>query len=271
MINKGLTSTLFSLIAIIMMIAPAVAVTQIEGNTEAHILAVEGQYTNGSEIAISNVVDKLDIAPTYNEVGSDSNNDSALVRYNSGSNLDNYYFGDYVTYLGNNSYAVAPDYTDNPVTSNTIATAIQIPMNITTTELLETDFLRFTTSDNTQHYYLAFRDNSTNTVYKWSPQATTNNTYLFIPSLSIKSLLSSSSDSGVYLWIGSNQGSLDLVGEPVSIEFSLESYELEGADVISIEDTTLYFIAIAVADIILIITLAFTTEYLDIKVDRKRG
>lgn len=270
-LNKGFTSTLFSLLAIAIMISPALAVSEIDKNTEAQILALEGLYTSGDSIEIAGAVDKAEVLAMggESEIGSEANNDSALINLNSGANLNTAYFDNAVSYVGNGSYVVAMNYTANPEETYTNGQWISIPLNITPAQILNYDFIRLN-HDSEQNYYIVIQDDINNVVYKWSDYATEDTTSLFVPYLNIKSNLQNSLDSGVYLWIGGNQGNTALDGQPASIEFKLEAFELEPEDSLAIEDTTLYFLSIGIADIVLIVAFAFTTDYLDIKIDKKR-
>ena len=268
--NNQLKSLLLTILAILIMVAPAAAVHEIDKSTETHIIAVEGLYTDGTDINIG-AVDQADILAMSNadELGADANNDSALITYNSGATPHEAYFGNYITYLGNGSYIITPDYTDNPETTFTYGQNLYIPLNLTTTEILNSDFLRLNYNSD-QYYYIVFQNDLTDTIYKWYPTTTANDTKVFIPYLSVKSNLGDSTDSNVYLWIGGNQGNTALDGEPVSVEFKLELFELDAEHSTAIEDTSLYFLIVGIADIVLIVAFIFTTQWIDVKVDKSK-
>lgn len=270
-LNKGFTSTLFSLLAICIMITPALAVSEIDKNTEAQILAIEGLYTSGDVIAPLGSVDEAEVIGMGGEsnIGSESNNDSVSVRWNSGANLNTAYFDNAVSYVGNGSYIITPNYTANPEEVYSYGFNLWIPLNITPSEILNYDFIRLT-HNSEQDYFIVIQDDTNSVIYKWSETATEDTTSLFIPYLSFKSSIQNSLDSGVYLWIGGNQGNQALDGEPASITYKLEAFELEPEDSLVMEDTSLYFLSIGVADVMLIVAFAFTTDYLDIKIDKKR-
>lgn len=268
--KSGMKSILYSIIAILVMISPAVAVNEIDKNTEANILAVEGLYSDGIDLEIDGI-DKADILASTGgiELGADANNDTGFAVYNSGAVLDTVYFGDYISYIGNGSYALVPDYTDNPEVPSTYAKNFWIPLNTTASDLINADFLRLN-FDSDQNYWIVAKNDITSALFLWQATYTENDTALFIPYLNVKSNLGNCLNSEIYLWIGGIQGTNGLDGEPVSFEFKLETFQLDAQDSLSIEDTSLYFLTIGIADVVLIVAFAFTTQQIDIKIDKDK-
>lgn len=268
--SKSLASIIMMMVAIGVLIIPAAATYNIENYYTDHIIAVEGMYTSGTDILVNEPITQADVLSYAGGqvYGGDINNDSALIRYHSGFPPTEIYFGDYVTYLGNGTYTITPDYTDNP--DETVTTNLLIELDITPGELATFDFARITHNDDDQHYYIVMKDNIVNTVYYLGLTPTTNTTAVFIPTIYTKSTLNKSSESTVYLAIGHRQGNLDLVGEPVSIDFGIEGFELQGSDVLTWSDESVYIISILICDFILFSALLFSTDAVDIAWDKPK-
>lgn len=268
---EKLTVAILSIFAIILMIVPSIAVNEINQRTETNIISVEGLYTNGNDIEIG-TIDKTEIE-TYisgsQEYGSDINNDSALIRHNSGSVLDEIYYGDYISYVGNGTYTIVPDYTDNPEVVQTYSTNIMIPLNITPQQIIDSDFIRLNVDFDCE-YYLVFTNDLTTTIYYWNGQETTNTTEIWIPTLTYKSHLQNSINSTIYLAIGGIQSTNGMPSEPTTITFGLESFQLTPADSFEVEDTTLFFLMIFGLNVMFTVAFVFATDTYDVFVDKNR-
>lgn len=274
--QNQLTMTILSIVAIIVMVIPAYAVVSLESQTEINVLAVQGDYVNGTIIEIADEIDRDNADDTFDiniEITPfDANNDTVFMHEVSGFNDEGFY-GNYITYIGNGSYTIIPDYTDNPEHTGspaTISRYLAIPLNITAQEIIDSDFIRMSI-DYTYDvaHYLTFFDGST--TYRIPGQQLANNDTIWIVSLSLVSKLQSNPDTIIYLQIGSDV--LDQLGddEPTTITYKMESFVLSPADAMSIQDETKYFLTIFAMDVLFTLAFVFALEPFDIKFDKPNG
>lgn len=267
--NK-LVMGILSILAIVIMIVPAIAVHQIDARTTNQIIAIEGLYNDGDNILIK-APNYTDIESTYNcdYLGGDSGNDTGFINYRSGIGNDNCYMGNYITYIGDGNYTIIPDYTDNPVIPQTEGLIFAIPLEVTILQLQNADFLRINIDAELTGSYLEFTNDITGVKYIWESENTGVNESLFISSLIIDSWLSKSLNSTVYLRIGESYTN-EFELEPVSIPFKLEMFELTAADSLEIQSTTLYFLTILSLNLMFTFAFIFTTDTVDIFIDKNR-
>ena len=270
--NKELKSLLLAIVAIIIMVSPAIAINEIDKSTTANIMAFEGLYSDGVDILALGEVDK-DAAEWFFDietvVGSDANNDSLLMNELTDAN-DKGFYGNYITYTGNGTHIATIDYTNNPhqtTTPNTIARYLAIPMDISGSELSQYDFIRIESSYDCEYYLVAEGDIYP---YLFHSSEHTANQSIWINTLTSKSILNDNPDEPIWLQIGSKD--LNQLGEdePAIITFKLEAFNLEPVHQLSMETTTQYFLAIAIADVVMIVMFAFTTQWIDIKFDKSK-
>ena len=58
--------------------------------------------------------------------------------------------------------------------------------------------------------------------------------------------------------------------DKTNITFKIEAFNLNAIHQLEMESTTQYFLAIGIADIVMIIALAFTTQQIDVKIDKSK-
>lgn len=251
-----------SLAVITILFIPAVAVYEIEGRTETHILAVEGLYANGTVFNPYEPVDKTQIASLYN---------IQTVNYNANNN-DSYYakklstvgfhmaYTNFVTYTGNGTYAITPNYTIQPLIPTAFWLEIGIPLNVTTHELAQFDFIRL--YSNSEHGFIdLFYDSIGGGTHVYFTEIR-NNTYMLIMDLSLRTNLLSAPDKPVYiLYTGIDK-------TDVTFTQKVETYTLEGADVLTWDDKQLYIVALLIVGAILTPLAIFSSKVIDIKIDK---
>ena len=265
---EKMTMAILSIFAVILMIIPAIAVNEINDRTTTNILAVEGLYNDGENILIG-TPNCVEIQEVYDcdYLGGEANNDTAFINWVSGLGADNTFMGNYITYIGDGNYTLVPDYTDNPEVPQTTGLIFVIELNITTTELLNMDFLRLNI-DTDYNSYIVF-DNEFGVKRTWQSIETSANETLFVPTLIVKSWLQQSVNSTVFLQLG-EIGVNNFDSEPTTVPFKLESFELTSAHALEFQDTAVYFMTIFALNVMYTIAFIFATDTMDIFVDKNR-
>lgn len=267
MIDKKIAGMIMALLVIAVLFVPAYASYEIEQRTVTHILEVEGLYENGTVFNAYEPVDQTHIEAFFTgeiKTGTHANNDSIYIKFQGVNYME---YTNFVSYIGNGTYAVTPNYTIHGLPY--IYRQILIPLNITTHELAEFDFIRLNTNSEHGWHEFLFRTTGGNQwVYL---DKTRNDTYLTINTVGAKSQLLLSPDEPIYLsFSGLDQSD-------VTFNFKMQGFNLDEEHQFFWTSEHLYFGSVAVAFVVLLVCAVFTTNFVDIKFDkvkdgrRKRG
>jgi len=275
MISKSNTTIILSLVAIFIIISPGLVISEIDQNTESHVLEIQGNYVDGTDILIADNVNSSVINRTYfcygvdSYLGNDVNPDTVFWgRKTSNYHKDGVYAGNYITYSGNGTYTMVPDYDDVNNTVYTKTRFFMVELNITNSEWANFDFVKLESNFNGSFYY-HYRE-SGGYVFNYHNIKTSANEYIWINSLTDKSSLSQMPNETLYLVIG-NVFTDDSDNDLTSFTFRLQGYNYEPGDSMAWDDETLYFMTIIAFDIIMVVVFLFTTNFIDIKYDSSKG
>lgn len=257
-INSKMAGMIMALLVIVVLFVPAYASYEIEQRTVNRILTVEGLYENGTVINTYEPVDKTHTELLYTgeiKSGEQANNDSFYAKV---SGVTYLYYTNFVTYTGNGNYSVTPNYTLQalPYTQRFIS----VPLNITTHELAEYDFLRITTDSLHGFHDIVYRTSfGENHIFL---DKVRNNTYMIINSISTKTQLLSAPNERIYLVFA------DINPADITFMFRAEGFDLESQDQFFWTDEHLLFGSVAVGFTIMLVAAIFTTNYVDVKFDK---
>lgn len=257
-IDSKIAGMIMALLVIVVLFVPAYASYEIEQRTMTNILAVEGLYENGTVINTYEPVNQAHVESLYFgeiKMGAEANNDSFYAR-TQGVNYIQY--TNFVTYTGNGNYSVTPNYTYHVLPYTQLF--IGVPLNITTHELAQYDFLRVTTDSLHGFHDIVYRTSfGENHLFL---DKVRNNTYMIINSLSTKSQLLSAPDENIYLIFA------DINKADLTFMFRAEGFDLDEQDRFFWTDEHLWFGSVAVGFVIMLVSAIFTTNFVDIKFDR---
>ncbi len=280
--TKSFGGVLLMFIAIAVLIVPAAATYQIESQYTEHIFAVEGDYANGVSIGIVEPINNISAFASspanldgyqavfgYNParvIGEEVGSDTAFMENKPGSS-DQVYEGNFVTYTGGGNYSITVNYSANLEESSSTARYLGVALNFTSKEMGDYDFIRVTTDYDDASYYMAWYGNS---AHHYAGDATATNEILFVPSLYYTAWANERPNATVYLQIGSK--STDQLGsdEPATINISIEGFNLEGADVLTFTDESMFVIVVVACDFMLGAAILFATDAIDISYDKPK-
>lgn len=258
--DKKLAGMIMALLVIIILFVPAYASYEIDQRTVTNILTVEGLYENGTVISTYEPVNQSHLESLYFgeiKTGAQANNDSIYLK-NQGVNYIHY--TNFVTFIGNGTYSVTPNYTIH--TAPFVYRSILIPLNLTTHQLAEFDFIRLYSDDSHAWRYITYKA-LWNVEYLYLDEIR-NNTYMIINSLGTKSQLLTAPDTTIYLEYQI------LNPADVSFNFKIQGFNLDDEHQFFWSDEHLYFGSIAVSLTVMGICALFTTNFVDIKIDREK-
>jgi len=264
--NKKIVGMVLAIMVIAILFIPAYASYEIEKRTVTNILTVEGLYENGTAFETLEPVNQAHFESMFwgeIKTGESPNNDSVYVKV---QGLEYVYYSNFVSYIGNGTYAVTPNYTihTTPFTLRWIA----VPMNVTTHQLAEYDFLRLTTDSKHAWNDLVYRYFGANYIYF---DEIRNDTFMIINSLGTKSQLLSAPDEPVYIFF------TGIDDTDVVFNFKFEGFNLNDEHQFYWQDEHLVFGSVGVSLSVMIMCALFTTNFIDVKFDkvkngrRKRG
>lgn len=244
-----------SVIAILFI--PAVAVYEIEARTETHILSVEGLYTNGTVFSTYEPVDKIQIANMFSAetvILDQDNNDSYYAKNNQIA------YTNFVTYIGNGTYSVTPNYTiHHPFVGNL---EIAVPLNITTHELAEFDFIRLFSNDEHSWRYIVFNHAFNGwKEYLWFEEIRAD-THIMIMSLSIKNWLLSAPNENVYVVYNA------INPTDITWNFKVIGFNLDTIHQFSWDDKQLYIVSLLIVAGIITPLAILSSKTIDLKLDK---
>lgn len=282
--KKSNAMTGFISVAAVLMLAMPVAVAgYVQETTVTNVLTVQGSYGTGDQFLIndgayntSELFDSVTPATVGDQVlGYDADPDTAFLGYLSTgiySTRDRVYYGDYITYVGNGSYIVTPEWQDVSYTDFPSVRYMYIPLNITNQELAEFDFVRLHSSitdfGEGVNVGLSFQSDI-GQLTDLLTYPIDDDTAVAIVDYSIKSQITSIPDGTVWIVIW---GSGDAFDE-TQTEFTLavEANTLIPADFAfgyEYSDMTVWIMVMMLLDVIYLAAVVFATPWIDAKIDK---
>lgn len=262
---KTVIRWIMALMVIGVLFIPAFAVYEIEARTETNILSVQGLYTNGTGFTTIEPIDKTHVGLMYSGETitlSQPNNDSYLLSQ-IGWGVEDIAYLNSVNYIGNGTYAVTPNYTVHTEPPTILNYQIGIPINLTTHDLAEYDFIRLYSNSQHGQAYLIYRTVFGGTI-GWACYFDVLETNVFIIPITLakrQSLLSSPNEN-VYLFY-------DFVNPAdVTWNFKIEGYVLDSIHQFTWDDNQLYLVSLLIVAGILTPCAIFSSKLIDIKFDK---
>jgi hypothetical protein len=269
--KRKIFGAIMSIFVIVLLFVPAYSTWYINDRWETQILTVEGLYENGTVFETYEPVDQTQIGRmwTDEEITADySNNDSYYMKiHDAGIKRNKIAFTNFVAYIGDGNYTVTPNYTIQTSPPVYRWRGIGVPINVTSHELAEFDFLRLQTNDEHTAKYLQFERSFGKQEVAF--QEVRNNTYMLIMTLGLKTNLLSSPDVPVYLfWDGQTVTALD--DTDVTWTFKFNAFVLDPEHQFFWENEHLYILSLIPVGILWTFGLLLSTDIIDLKWDTKK-
>jgi hypothetical protein len=260
-IDKSIVSMVLALMVIVCLFIPVVTSYYIDDRTYNHIILVEGDYINGTVINPEYEVNFTQVNTLFTSKqnrGYEPNNDSY---YTEMQGIDQVYYGNWVTYIGNGTNQVNADFNimDNDTTNNMYL----IPLEIKSHDIIDYDFLRLTTDcthSGIRIYSTAIRNKF----------ADINGYRLLVFDVSEKATAKANINENVLLAFGGDLATLNLDEENENWTFKLEGFYLTNSDTYFWSDEHLYYSSIGISIAIMVIAFTFSTQIIDVKIDNQR-
>lgn len=263
---------ILSLVAIGVLLIPAYATYSIETQLETKVFEVEGLYTNGTALDFYEPVNKTLAELSYGHdidvvYGADANNDTIFYGYNStGVDRHRGYYGDYAVYTGNSTYTITPDWSDVPDAWFSGGRVFIFELDITGETVSNFDWLKFSTCCNATMNLLVFR---TSSVQVFPMTETSDGEFIVPVGLALESQLNERPTQRVFIQLGV-EGIEQFADEPVSFTVMAEGYNFTPADAPTFDDESLYIMALLISNAIFIVAIAFTSNPIDLKIDKRK-
>ena len=201
---KTLIRWILSLTVIAILFIPAIAVYEIEARTETNVLAIEGLYTNGTVIYPYQPVNQIQIPTMFTGesiILTQANNDSFYLKDKVGVGSPAYEiaYTNFVTYIGNGTYSVTPNYSIHSEIPPANVFEIGVPLNITTHELAQFDFIRLYSNSEHTFQELIYKSIFSGQHERLYFDAVRNNTYNIVITLGIRTSLLSAPNEKIYV------------------------------------------------------------------------
>lgn len=258
--DRKIAGMIMALLVIVILFVPAYVGYEIEQRTVTHIQSIEGLYENGTVISPVEPVDKTHVESLWfgeTKTGADANNDSVYVKF---QGVNYVYYSNFVSYIGNDTYTVTPNYTIHSLPAT--YRQILIPLNITTHDMVEFDFIRLTTNSEHAWHDLIWNDGGDQWLLM---DQIRNDTYMIINSVSTRGAFLTAPDGQMYL----SFSGLDITD--AVFNFKLEGFNLDEEHQFFWTDEHLYFGTIGIAFTVMLVCAVFTTNFVDIKFDKGPG
>ncbi len=244
-----------------------------------NIISVQGNYPIGDTFGLYSGSDNLtelfdSYTPTfdYDSVnGWDANNDT--VFYGIEGAIEDAYFGNYNTYIGNGNHTTIVNWSHMPLLSYEDIRYLLIPLNITNSELALYDFARVNTDLNktdgaeVRIYY----EESATSLLQINPITIDTDTDLFPMDYSTKQTMNLYPNGTVYLvFVGLDDWFTET---QTSFTWQIESNSLLASDYAFSSDFTnnsIWFIVRMVFAFILTLAVIFINPWFDTKIDMKK-
>jgi len=253
-------NTILSLLILGILIIPIVSMDYVEDRKVEKILELGDE--NYQQLQLENTLIDVDsVERHYNSIGStfigDSNNsDMISVHERSGNNRDVEYLNNSFTYLGNGTYNV--DLTS--VTYNGVGDYVLIPLNMTTKNLTNYDYVTIEYSGILQVFSSEFGDNEIHALL--TGYSIETNKAIYIIDLGDKSLLNVLYDNPFYLRFSIPTPTTDF-------DYKITLAEPVNETAFELNDMTYYYIILTGTIAISIFALIFVTNTIDIIFDYK--
>lgn len=280
--NAGMVAGIFCIIAVGILLMPVAIGSYVETETIDNIITVQGSYGTGEPLGLYSgslnvseiFADIMPASATDNPLGWDSNNDSVFWGYKDegiASERDGQYYGNYFTYSGNNTYIGNVNSSTLPPATYDAYRYLYMPLNISTGELAEFDFVRIHTNiDQTEinSFALTVITNpySTNSIYT---ETIDNDTEIAIIDYGYKTLLKAYPNGTVWLKIS---GTGDFIAEDSEIfTVNIEANTLDPEDYLfgsQYTDSTVWIITVLIMDFVYVVAVIFATPWIDAVIDK---
>jgi hypothetical protein len=266
--STSIAQVILAIMVIAILFIPAYAGYEVERRTATHILEIQGLYQNGTDILAYEPIDETHLQSLFLgeiKIGSMSTPDSYYMKHQGVEYIN---FTNFVTYLGNGNYSVTPNYTiqSTPYQWRSIG----IPLNITASDFVSYDFIRLTTNDEHTAKYIRAKSTFSGGSRTTAWQQLDNNTYILTSTLGLQNQLAGTyPNERIYIeWNGNTPTALD--DTDANWIFKIEGFNLEPEHQLFWQDEHLVYGSIAVGLTVMIITLVFTTNYIDVKLDKSK-
>lgn len=267
-IGKNQANMLMSLIVILVLLIPAYATYSIDENKQSQVMAVEGLYENGTiglivEPANETYIDRF--CTSYNELDPAANNDSVLIGMNqSGSPRYVAQLQNALTYTGGGNYTVSVNWSAIPDAWISRGRALFIEFNITNSEIASYDWVKVYAELNTTVEVNLHTFPGTN--HYMTPVRAGE--WILPISLAEISDLQANPNLHPALQLGSQW--TEQFDDNPTFTLRMEFFNFEEGNAPMFTDETLYIMSLILSDAIFVVAIVFTTNFIDVKLDRRR-
>ena len=263
--SKTTSTLILIIISITVLIIPALTITYAETRTISHILDVQAVYTNGTYIQ-TDALNQTIITEIYDIetlIGESITNDTGYWGYaTTGIDRSSIYWADFQTYLGNGTYEINANYSLVPASDYTSRELI-IQLDINNSEWLSHDFIKVY-SNYTGNFRCYFATENGLFVPQ-SPIKLTTDEYIFINTFSFRNALQSYPDGIIIIEFDLQNPDIESI-----FDFQITAFDLNAVDAFTWDDSQVYVLTLLGCDMILIIGFVFTTNFIDIAVDKSK-
>ena len=285
MIDKKVLNGVLAVLSILILIIPIAMAGYMQEKTISNVISVQGTYGIGDTFGLysgsqnmSELFSEYTPANAYDQqIGFDANNDTIFYGYKSSGSInlrDGMYLGNYNTYIGAGEHTIAPVWADFPQITYDSLRQIYIPLNITTSELSEYDFIRIHTDmdkTNNADVRLYFEESNTG-LLQINPLPIDNETDLFVLDVPYKNWLNWYPNGTVYL-VFTGTGD-NFVETQTSFNWMVEGNILNPTDYAfgsEFTDTTIWMLIMTGLIGFYTFVLVFANPVIDIKIDNKKN
>jgi hypothetical protein len=259
--NVTIGKIVVALIAIGILFIPVYAVHAIEARAIDHALAIEGLYINGTAVDILDFDnDTFDVIETfYPAFGANySTDEDSVCVYHGGSGYLDLFYRDRATYVGNGTYDMSYNLSEEGGTMQT--RKLFIPLELNATQWIEVDFIRI--QSNWEYIpEIVLIDGLSMSFIGDCVEVSTDN-YIQINTIQTRTILADHPDCQMFLYY---QAQTDPDITEWSVKIQTETYT--GADTLTWTDETLYIITVLLCDILFIGAIVFASDPIDIVFD----
>lgn len=274
MIDKKILNGILAIFSVLILLVPIGLSDYIQGETIDNIIAVQGNYTDGFECGlysgnITNTTDDIDQFDTT--IGFETNADTIFNGRKVGSPIFGTYYGNYISYVGNGTFTVIPDWDDMPESTWSINRYFFIPLNITTGDFANFDFIRISTNYDDSYVgefesiYYAFESDTS--LHGMGYFAIDNQTNLIVPSYAEKQSFLANPNGTIFVGIA-------IYEEKTQTSFNLKvsAVKLDDSDKLfsgQYTDFTIWLVMVMGLDVFYLFVAVFSNPWIDVKWDKK--
>lgn len=279
--DKSVINGIFALLSVLALLIPFGVSQYAETQTVENILIHESDYTTGTTFGLydgsenmTELITGLNDFPFHTELGWESNNDTIFQGYESGGH-DGIYFANYNTYTGSGEHTIIVNWSDVPESTYESVRYLYIPLNITTSELAEFDFVRihsdFNKSDGADiRLVYQYSDSGLFSIY---PTVLDSETDIYVLTLAGKNLMNAYPNGTVFLTFAGLDD--EFVETQTTWDWMIEANALESEDMIfgsEFTDIAVFSIIVLCLDFLYIWIIVFANPVIDLKIDKgKKG